>query len=86
MTTADDDADVARVVRAAIAPGHDGGAELVVEVLYPSGGSATFALGAEPAMAIVDAAGISDIADLVGRPWQVLVGGREGMSKLTRGS
>ncbi len=79
-------AEVARVVRAAIAPGHDGSAELVVEVLYPSGGRATMALGAEPAMAIVDAAGISDIADLVGLPWHVLVGGRAGISKLIGGN
>jgi hypothetical protein len=78
--------EVARIVSAAIAPGHDGSAELVVEVSYPSGGRATFALGAEPTMAIVDAAGISNLTDLVGLPWTVLVGGREGISKLTKGN
>jgi hypothetical protein len=81
-----DTAGVARVVGAAIAPGHDGTAELVVEILYPSGGRATLALGAEPAMAVVDAAGISNVGDLVGLPWHVLAGGSEGISKLIRGN
>lgn len=78
--------DVARIVRAAIVPGHDGAAELFVEVAYPGGGRATVALAAEVTLATVDRAGLSDVSQLVGMPWHVIVGGAAGVKRFTEGN
>ena len=75
----------ATIVRAVVVPGHDGSAELFVEVAFPAGGRVNLTLGPEPTAAAVAAAGVNNVADLVGKPWQLLVGGADGVARLTRG-
>ena len=66
--------DTATIVRAVIVAGHDGAAELFVEVAYPGGGTVSLSLAPGPTEVAIAAAGVTDVADLVGRPWQLLVG------------
>jgi hypothetical protein len=61
-----------RITDAAIAAGHDGRAELVVEVTYTNGASARVRLDEEAAEPVLAAAGIARIEDLIGRPWDTL--------------
>jgi hypothetical protein len=66
------DAPPARITEALIAAGHDGRAELVVEVTYANGGTARVRLDEEAAEPVLASAGIARIDDLVGRPWDIL--------------
>ena len=75
----------ATITSAAVEPGHDGRAELTVEVAYPSGGRVRLTLAPEAAEAAIAAAGASAVSDLIGLPWHVLVGGAHGVARLTRG-
>ena len=61
-----------RITEAVLAAGHDGRAELVVEVTYPNGATARVRLDEEAAEPVLAAAGIARIEDLVGRPWDIL--------------
>ena len=61
-----------RITGALIAAGHDGRAELVVEVTYANGATARLRLDEEAAEPVLGAAGISRLEDLVGRPWDIL--------------
>lgn len=61
-----------RITAAAIAAGHDGRAELVVEVTYANGATARVRLDQEAAEPVLGAAGVARIEDLVGRPWDIL--------------
>ena len=61
-----------RITDAAIAAGHDGRAELVVEVTYANGATARVRLDEEAAEPVRAAAGIARIEDLIGRPWDTL--------------
>jgi hypothetical protein len=61
-----------RITDAAIAAGHDGRAELVVEVTYANGASARVRLNEEAAEPVLAAAGVARIDNLVGRPWDTL--------------
>jgi len=61
-----------RISAAAIAAGHDGRAELVVEVTYANGATARVRLDEEAAEPVLGAAGVARIEDLVGRPWDIL--------------
>lgn len=61
------------IVGATLGPGHDGRAEVVVELTYPNGGRARMSVGEDAATRALDAAGLADIADLIGQPWTVLV-------------
>jgi hypothetical protein len=61
-----------RITEAVLSAGHDGRAELVVEVTYPNGATARIRLDQEAAEPVLDAAGIARIEDLVGRPWDIL--------------
>jgi len=65
--------DHAVIVGVALGPGHDGHAELVVELAYPNGGRARVSVPHRAAARALDAAGIASIAELPGRPWTVLV-------------
>jgi len=67
-------ADAARISEAVITAGHDGRAELVVEVTYANGATARVRLDEEAAEPVLAAAGIERIEDLVGRPWDILAG------------
>jgi hypothetical protein len=62
------------IVATAVGPGHDGRAELVVELSYPNGGRTQLSITQEVLVAALDAAGVTRAEDLLGRPWTVLVG------------
>jgi hypothetical protein len=61
------------ISRASIVGGHDGRAEIEVELTYDNGGRASISLDAEACTASLDRAGIASIEDLVGRPWSVVL-------------
>lgn len=61
------------IVGATLGPGHDGRAEVVVELAYPNGGRARLSVAEEAATRALDAAGLASLTDLVGQPWTVLV-------------
>lgn len=65
------------IASTAIGPGHDGRAEVVVELRYPNGGRSWLSIGQEAATRAVDAAGVTNLSDLTGQPWTVLVAGLE---------
>jgi len=67
-------ADDARITEAVIAAGHDGRAELVVELTYANGATSRVRLDEEMAEPVLAAAGIACIEDLVGRRWDILAG------------
>jgi len=67
---------VPRISEAVIAAGHDGRAELVVEVTYANGATARVRLDEDAAEPVLEAAGIARIEDLVGRPWDILAATR----------
>ena len=62
------------IVATAVGPGHDGRAELVVELGYPNGGRTQLSITQEALVGALDAAGVTRAEDLLGRPWTVLVG------------
>jgi hypothetical protein len=61
-----------RITDAVLAAGHDGRAELVVEVTYANGATARVRLDEEAAEPVLEAAGVGRIDELVGRPWDIL--------------
>jgi hypothetical protein len=88
MSQGDDSQEVggsAVIVAARIGPSHDGTAELVVEVGVPGGELTVLSIEEGAAFNSMAAAGINDISELVGRQWQVVLGGRERVAKLTGG-
>lgn len=64
---------IAIISRATIAGGHDGRAEIEVELTYANGGKATISLDEEACTASLDRAGISSIDELVGQPWSIVL-------------
>ena len=60
-----------------IGPGHDGRAEVVVELLYPNGARTWLSIGQEATARAVDAAGVASLDELTGRSWTALVQGLE---------
>lgn len=61
------------ISRVWIVGGHDGRAEVEVEIMYDNGGTATISLDEEACMASLDRAGVHSIDDLVGRPWSTVL-------------
>ena len=61
------------ITRATVVGGHDGRAEIEVEMTYDNGGRSTIALDADACLASLDRAGIASIDQLVGQPWSVVV-------------
>lgn len=61
------------ISRATVVGGHDGRAEIEVELTYANGGTATISLDEEACLASLDRAGVRCIDDLVGRPWDVVL-------------
>lgn len=70
MTVAD-----AVIVRATIGPGHDGRAEVVVELAYPNGGRTQLSMAQESVVRAMDLAGLTSLDQLEGRSWSVLTTG-----------
>ncbi|MDP2293215.1 MAG: hypothetical protein Q8M22_18685 [Actinomycetota bacterium] len=63
----------ARITRATLVGGHDGRAEIEVELTYDNGGTSTISLDEEACTASLDAAGIGSLDELVGRPWSTVL-------------
>jgi hypothetical protein len=61
------------ITRAAVVGGHDGRAEIEVELTYDNGGVSTISLDEEACTASLDRAGISSVDELVGQPWSTVL-------------
>ena len=61
------------IIRASLAAGHDGLAEVTIALRYPNGAERTMSLPYEAVDRALDATGISNLEQLVGRPWTTLV-------------
>lgn len=61
------------ISRAEIIGGHDGRAEIEVELTYANGGKATLSLDEEACTASLDRACVHSIEELVGKPWSVVL-------------
>jgi hypothetical protein len=61
------------ISRAEIVGGHDGRAEIEVELTYPNGGKATLSLDEEACTASLDRAGVRSLEELLGQPWSVVL-------------
>jgi hypothetical protein len=57
---------------AELAAGHDGRAELVLRLRYPNGASCEVRLDEEAVSFALDAAGVTCLDDLTGKPWDIL--------------
>jgi hypothetical protein len=64
---------MATISRAVIAGGHDGRAEIEVELTYPNGGTTTISLDEEACVASLDRAGVTSLEELVGQPWSIVL-------------
>lgn len=65
---------VATIASAALGVGHDGRAEVVVELLHANGGRNRVSVPQEVAVRALDAAGVTSIEQLIGRPFTALLG------------
>jgi hypothetical protein len=61
------------ITRATVVGGHDGRAEIEVELTYDNGGTSTISLDEEACTASLDGAGVSSLDELVGRPWSAVL-------------
>jgi hypothetical protein len=61
------------ITRVAIVGGHDGRAEIEVELTYENGGTSTISLDEEACTASLDSAGVGSLDELVGRPWSIVL-------------
>jgi hypothetical protein len=63
------------IVSAAVEPGHDGEAELIVALIHPNGARETIALDAELGFHLMTVCGVNDAAGLAGQPWRRILEG-----------
>ncbi|MFV0307507.1 MAG: hypothetical protein ACK5OX_07170 [Desertimonas sp.] len=61
------------ISRAHVVGGHDGRAEIEVEITYDNGGTATISLDEEACTTSLDRAGVSSIDQLIGQPWSAVL-------------
>jgi len=61
------------IASAVLGPGHDGQAEVVVELVYPNGGRTQLSVARSALDGALDAAGVHHLDELCGRPWTVLI-------------
>ena len=61
------------ITRATVVGGHDGRAEIEVELTYDNGGTSTISLDEEACIASLDGAGVTSIDELVGQPWSAVL-------------
>jgi len=61
------------IVRAALAAGHDGLAEVSIALRYPNGAERTMSLPYDAVEPALDAMHIANLEQLVGLPWTTLV-------------
>ena len=60
------------IVAARLDAGHDGLAEASVTIRYPNGAERAICLPCDVVDGALDRAGITDLTDLIGRPWTAL--------------
>lgn len=65
-------APVAEIEEVEIVAGHDARAEVVIHLRFPNGGRSQVRLDEEAARYVLDQAGIADMEELRGRPWDIL--------------
>ena len=65
------------IVAAQVVAGHDGQAEIAVHVRHPNGAERNICFPHDAIGPVLDAADISSLDQLVGRPWTVLLGGND---------
>lgn len=61
------------ISRATLVGGHDGRAEIEVELTYENGGTSTISLDEEACLASLDSAGITSLEQLLGQPWSTVL-------------
>lgn len=61
------------ISRATVVGGHDGRAEIEVELTYDNGGTTTISLDEEACLVSLDLAGVRSIDELVGQPWSTVL-------------
>lgn len=61
------------ITRATVVGGHDGRAEIEVELTYANGGTSTISLDEEACTASLDLAGVGSLDELIGRPWSTVL-------------
>ena len=66
--------DEAVIVRAEIAAGHDGAAELVVQLRHPNGAEEPVILDAEHGLDLMRRCGAATLDDLAGHSWRKILG------------
>jgi hypothetical protein len=64
---------MAIISRAVIVGGHDGRAEIELELTYANGGTTTISLDEEACTASLDRAGVTSLEELVGQPWSIVL-------------
>jgi hypothetical protein len=63
----------ATISKAVVVGGHDGRAEIELEITYDNGGTSTISLEEEACTASLDEAGVTSLDELIGRPWTVVL-------------
>ena len=66
------------IVSAVLGAGHDGQAEVVVELLYPNGGRTHLSIAQAALDSALGADGVHHLDELQGQPWTVLINGGRG--------
>lgn len=61
------------ITRATVIGGHDGRAEIEVELTYENGGTSTISLDEDACLASLDNAGIGSLDELLGQPWSTVL-------------
>lgn len=61
------------ITAASVTPGHDGAAEISLDVRYPNGAERAISFTHDSISQVLDAAGVTSLDDLVGRPWSILL-------------
>jgi hypothetical protein len=67
----------ATITRATVVGGHDGRAEIEVELTYDNGGTSTISLDEEACIASLDDAGVGSLDELLGQPWNIVLAALE---------
>jgi hypothetical protein len=71
------------IADATLAAGHDGRAELVVDLAYPNGGHTRLSVSQEALGRVLAGAGVARLEDLRGQPWTMLIGDTVAPNELT---
>ncbi|MGB0113438.1 MAG: hypothetical protein WBP59_09485 [Ilumatobacteraceae bacterium] len=61
------------ITRAVVVGGHDGRAEIEIELTHDNGGTSTIQLDEEACTASLDEAHITSLDELVGQPWSTVL-------------